>query len=267
MGFRVKEGGSAGGTPPPTGTPNFYKEINLGSSFKSILKAVQEQEMGLGITQAPATLLTEQTIGLGVNTFASGTIITPISAGLNMGSVLNMVIPPQDETGYDIETKVYSYVGTKPIATATNTGTDNWTNVTNAQGNPDGSSATRAGQALNATSAQIRGQHVTVPYNDDVDITLVQLKFYAAQSGTALNNGGLEFAWRANSTAAWTTLVTYTGNVNFLTVSDDHDIVGLTTWAEVDAIETQVSVVLPALTATVSCSSNATVKYLEGAEP
>jgi hypothetical protein len=266
MGFRVKEGGSRGGTPPPTGTPNFYKEINFGLAFKSILRAVQEQGLGLGIQQAPATLLTKQEVGLGIDTFTSGTASAPIGNGMRMESVLNMVTLP-GETGYDIVTKVYSYVGTKPIETATNIGADNFTNVTNAEGNPDGASATRAGQAFSTTNAQIRGQHVTIPQNDDVDISSVELRFYAAQSGTALNNGGLEFAWRANSAAVWTTLVTYAGNVNFLTEPDVYAITGMSTWTDVNDIETRVSAVLPALTGLVSVSSNATVKYVEGVEP
>jgi hypothetical protein len=267
MGFRVKEGGSRGGTPPPTGSPNFFKEISAGLGIRSVVKATQEQGLGFGIQQAPATLLTEQTAGLGVNTFASGEIIPNIATGMGMGSVLNMVIPPIDETGFDIETKVYSYVGTKPIETATNIGADNFTNVTNAEGNPDGSSATRAGQALSTTNAQIRGQHVAVPENDDVDIGLVELRFYAAQSGTALNNGGLEFAWRANSAASWTTLVTYAGNVDFLSTPDAYEILGLSTWSDVNSIETRVSAVLPALSSTVTISSNATIKHVEGSEP
>jgi hypothetical protein len=267
MGFRVKEGGSSGGTPPPTGSPNFYKEIGAGLGIISVVKATQEQGVGFGIEQAPATLLTEQTVGLGVNTFASGLIVPNTATGMRMGSVLNMVIPPQDEAGFDIVTRVYSYVGTKPIETATNIGADNFTNVTNAQGNPDGSSATRTGQALSTTNAQIRGQHIAVPQNDDVDISLVELRFYASQAGTALNNGGLELAYRANSAASWITLVTYAGNVNFLSSPDVYVISGLTTWADVNSIETRVSAVLPTLSATVTVNCDSVVKYAEGVEP
>jgi hypothetical protein len=267
MGYRVKEGGSRGGTPPPTGSPNFFKEISAGLGIDSVVKATQEQGAGLGVEQAPATLLTEQTIGLGIDTFASGTASAPIGNGISMGSVLNMVTPPQDETGYDIETKVYSYIGTKPIETASNIGSDVWSNINLSEGLPDDSSATRSGKAVSTTSAELRGQHVPVPYNDDVGISLVRLKFYASQANTSLNNGGLSFEWRENSTASWTKLVTYTGNVNFLTVSDDHDILGMTTWAQVDAIETKVSVVFPIATALLECNCNAVVKYVEGVEP
>jgi hypothetical protein len=266
MGYRIKAGNSGGVAPPPSGTPNFFKQINSGISFDSLLTAIQNQGVGLGIRQAPSLLVTSQTAGLGIGTFSSGEAKASQAAGLNIGSVLNMVTPSIDETGYDIVTKVYSYTGTKPIATATNVGSDDWANIANAQGNPNGSSATRVGQAFATTSAELRGQHASIPYNSDINISLVQLKFYVAQAGTVLNNGGLELAWRSNSSSPWTTLVTYAGDVDFLTTPDIYTLSGLTTWQDVDTIETKVSVTLPVLTTTLTCSCDAVVKYAEGAE-
>jgi hypothetical protein len=267
MGFRVKEGGSRGGTPDPTGSPNFYKEVGSGLGFRSLVKATQDQRAGFGVEQAPSTLLTEQTAGLGVNTFASGEVLPSISTGMSMGSALNMVIPPQDETGFDIETKVYEYIGFKPLQTASNIGSDNFTNPTNAEGGVSGQTATRVGQALSTTSAELRGQHVPIPYNNSININSIQLKFYVDQTGTVLNNGGLELAYRINSSSPWQILVTYTGNVNFITSNPDtYTLTGFTTWQEVDAVETKVSAILTTLTSQVRCRCNAIIKHVKGAE-
>jgi hypothetical protein len=265
MGFKIRGGGGGGGG-VPSGTPNFFKELNSGIEFSSILSIVQEQSLGLGITQAPATLLTGQGAGVSISTFSSGSVLTPTTEGLELGSVLNMTTPPIDETGYNIETKVYSYTGTKPIQTATNIGADNFTNPTNAQGNPNGTNATRAGQALATTNARLLGQHALIPENNQIGITLVQLKFYVEQSGTLLNNGGLQLHWRENSSSAWIQIVTYSGDVSFLTVPAVFTLSGLTSWANVNAVETAVSAVLPTLTTQVVCRCDAVIKYVEGSE-
>jgi hypothetical protein len=189
-----------------------------------------------------------------------------IVAGLGVTPILNMTALPEDSAGFDIETKVYSYTGTKPIATATNIGSDNFANIANAEGNPDGASAFRRGKTFSTTSAQLRGQHVAIPVNDDVSIALVELRFYVDQQATFLNNGGLELALRANSSASWTTLATYAGNVDFLTTPDVYTVTGLTTWDQVNDLETRVSVTLPALTGLLTCRCDAIVKYVEGVE-
>lgn len=260
MGFRILGGGSGGGAPAAI---NFRKDIETGIAMQSRLIAKQPQSVGFAVEQAPATLNRLQEAGVAVETFASGTSNNAQAVGFAQGSVLTMNNLPEGIAGFG-QQQTIDYVGSKFIATATNIGSENWTNVTNAQGENDGANATRAGQVLNATDAQIRGQMDSVGTKDPLNIDRVELRYYVSQTGTALNNGGLELDYRIGSSGAWTNLATYTNDQNFLTTPDAYDITSaITGWNDIRAIEIRVRCNLAIATSTVTCNCDAVLLHLE----
>lgn len=140
---------------------------------------------------------------------------------------------------------------------AVNDGPDNWTNPTNAQGAPDGTNATRVGQALAATDANL---HLTYPNPsggiETFTITDVTLTFTTRQSGTVLNNGGLVHEYRLAAAGAWTTLETI---ANDKAVDSTYNIFGAVgnSWANVNALEVRVRAVLGTATALVNITCDA----------
>lgn len=256
-------GDSAPPPPPDLGAANFRKDIDLGFTQSITLEMRQAQDVGLSAEQAPATLLTNEGLGLSVDTFASGTSKPEQTTGLTMGAVLVMNNLPEKSAGFAIE-QFWDYTGDKYVATASNIGSDNFSNPTNAQGAQDGSSATRSGQALASTSAQLRCVHVAVGNKDELNIDKVELRFYAQQSGTTLGNGGMGFDWRIGSSGGWTNLASYTDNQNFLTTPDTFDVTGsITDWNDIRDIETRVTATLALGTVAVTISVDAVDKHIE----
>jgi hypothetical protein len=175
-----------------------------------------------------------------------------------------MLNKPEPQTGIAITRISYVYVGTKWIATASSIGTDAWTNITNAQGAANGSSATRAGQVLNPTSSQMRCQYESVGLKEELTLEAVELRFHVAQAGTILNNGGLSLDYRLSNAGAWTNLVTYANNQNFIASPVVFDMSAIAnTWAKVKLLETRVAVTLGVATSGVTCSVDAVRLHLE----
>jgi len=149
---------------------------------------------------------------------------------------------------------------------AVNDGPDNWTNPNNANGLANGTSATRAGQAVASTDANLRLNYVNfgATITGNFTITIVQLDYYVAQAGTALGNGGLILEYRL-AVGAWTTLATYTGNVDFLAVPDSYDITAAVagSWTSINNLEVRVRAVLGLATNLVTCSVDAVRLGLE----
>lgn len=258
-------GDTAPPPPPDLGAANFRKDIDLGLSQQTtlVMNTPPEQGLGLSIEQAPATLLTNQTLGLSVDTFSSGTAKPDQNLGLTQGSVVTMNNLPEKSAGFSIE-QTWSYTGTKNVATASNLGPDNWTNVTNAQGAPNNVFATRSGQALSSTDASIRCQFQAVGTKDPLTRTKVELRFYVEQSGTSLGNGGLSVEWRIGSSGGWTNLATYTGDVDFAPAFVAFDITGsVATWQNVRDIEARVRANLALGTALVTCRCDAVILHIE----
>ena len=240
---------------------NFRKDIGAGLAQQSVIDLRLPQAAGFAIVQVPATLLTTPEAGFAVETFASGTAKSSQEAGINHTNIVTIEL--LEAYGVQVQ-QTYDYTGTKWIATATNIGSDNWTSVTNAQGANDSSNASRSGQALSTTDAQIRGQMDAVGTKDSLTIDKVELWYYVQQTGTTLNNGGLELDWRIGTTGAWTNLATYTNNQNFLTTPDTHAITGsITDWDDIRAIEVRVRANLGAGTTLVTCNCDAVRLHIE----
>lgn len=235
----VRRGGGGGGAAP--GEANFRKDIEPGIAQSTLLTATVDEAAGFAVEQYSAILNREQDAGLAVETFASGTSNNAQDAGIGQGSVLVQNSLPEGLGGFE-QRHFINFTGTRTIGSATNIGPDNWTNVTNAQGSPNGSNATRSGQALAATDAQIRGVIDDINTTKDVlTIDQVRLLFYVQQAGTTLNNGGLSLEWRIGSSGGWTNLATYTNNQNFLSTPDAHDITGsISSWGNIRDIEVRV---------------------------
>lgn len=255
-----------GGGAAPAGAANFRKDIEAGFDLTTLLEMVTDIEAGVAIDQTPATLMREQEAGLAVETFASGTCDHAQDAGFAADTVMTMINLPDNTNGI-AQQQYIEYVGTKWITTATNIGADNFTNVTNAQGANDGTSATRAGQTLSSTDGQIRGQFTINAggEKDPLNIDKVELRFHVSQTGTALNNGGLGLDWRIGSSGGWTNLATYTNNQNFISTPDTYDITGsIASWANIRDIEIRVTATLGTATALVTVSADAVRLHVEG---
>lgn len=243
---------------------NFRKDIGAGFAQTVLLTAKAEQCAGVGVTQYPAKLMTNEVAGVGVSTFSSGTIKPAQGAGVGVGPVLAMINKPESKPGIAMTRISYTYVGTKWVGTATSIGADAWTNLTNAQGAANGASATRAGQVLSTTSAELRGQFQSIGLKESLNLSKVELRFYVAQAGTLLNNGGLALDYRKGSSGAWTNLITYTDNQNFISSPRVFDMTAIApTWADAKALEVRVAVTLGIATSGVTCSVDAVDLHLE----
>jgi hypothetical protein len=261
-GFKVIGGGSSGGG--GGSVFNFRKDVEAGFSVTSILTAKASQGAGFAVSQSPATLTSTETAGVAVSTFASGSVKAPQSAGIAMSSVLTQISKPPANPGLAITQVSYDYVGTKWIDTATDIGSDSWTNLANSEGAADGAAATRSGQTLSTTDAALRGQFQSITDKEELDLDKIELRFYVAQSGTVLNNGGLALEYRIGAVAAWINLVTYVNNQNFLSSPVVFDMTSLvSTWANSKALEIRVLVDLPIATGGVTCSVDAVDLHLE----
>lgn len=248
---KVVEVGGGGGV-------NFRHDVESGTKLGSALKTTMVQASGSSAAQCPATLTTAQASGSSVSQVASGTATAEQISGTKTTTVMNQIGNPLAVCGSEIQS--ISYVGTvkRWVATATNIGADNWNSITDAQGASDSSSATRSGQTLSATDAELRLQFDLIEKKDALNIDGVKLHFYVSQSGTGLNNGGLSLDWRIGSSGPWTTLATYTNNQNFMTTPDTYDISSsISSWADISAVEARVRCNLGGATALVSCAVDA----------
>lgn len=250
-------GDSAPPPPPNLGAANFRKDIDLGLAQSITLEMRQAQDVGFSAGQAPATLLTAESLGLSVDTFASGTAKPEQTTGLTMGSVLVMNNLPEKNAGFQMQ-QTWNYVGTKWVATATNTVGDAWSNPNNALGANDGSSATRSGQALSSTDGTIEFTHDAVGLKDSLTIDKVELIYYHSLSGVVLGNGTLSLQWRIAPSVGWSTLVTHNSSVNFIASGQTFDITGsIADWDDIRNIETRARATMNLGAATVTASIDA----------
>lgn len=262
-------GDSAPPPPPDLGAANFRKDADIGLTQETtlVMNTPPPVDIGLSVEQFPAVLLTEEALGLSIDTFASGTIKPANDIGLTQGSVLTMQTPPAQDTGFRIE-QTWDYTGTKYGLSVINdvTSPDNFSNPGNAAGAPDGSNASRSGQALNATQAFLKADTFdAIGTKDSLNIDKVELRFYAQQTGTVLNNGIMRFRWGLfESVGSSTTLVTYTDDQNFLTVPDAHDITGsITDWDDIRNINMWVEAVMDVGEALITVNVNAFEIHIE----
>jgi hypothetical protein len=243
---------------------NFRKDVEAGFSVGSVLTSKVDQAAGIAVSQSPAKLTTTVSPGVAVSTFATGAVKAPQGAGIGVGSVLTQISKPPSNPGIAITRVSYEYVGTKWVGTASDIGSDAWSNLSSAEGAADGSSATRAGQTLSTTSSLMRCQFQTISGKDDLTLDKIELKFYVAQAGTLLNNGGLSLDYRVGSVAAWTNLITYTDNQNFLSSPVVFDMTALVgTWANSKIVEVRIGAALPIAGQGITCSVNAADLHLE----
>lgn len=243
---------------------NFRKDIEAGIGFESLLTAVVAEESGIAVDQV-ATLRAVEDCGVSVEQRATGTSKSTQEAGIEQLSVLTMNNLPEGIQGFE-QQQTWDYTGTRYIGTASNIGADNWTNVTNAQGDPaSAGNATRSGQLLASTDAQIRGIVNDINTSKDVlNIDLVEIRYYVQQSGTTLNNGGLELDWRLGTSGGWTNLATYTNDQNFLTTPDAHVITGsISSWTNIRDVEVRVRFNVGTATNLVNAACDAVELHVE----
>lgn len=152
---------------------------------------------------------------------------------------------------------VYSATYDAGANSVANDGPDNWTGPNNATGTTDATNATRAGQALASTDANLRLGYANPSGGiETFTLTSVELRFWTAQSGTLVSNGGLHHEYRLDG-GAWVSLAVFTGDVtNSGTTYDITAAVG-GDWAKINALEVRVRAVLGIGTNLVTCSVDA----------
>lgn len=142
---------------------------------------------------------------------------------------------------------------------------NDWTNVTNAQGDVSGSPhATMTSNTLAARAGGVRLDYGAQFDKTALTITKVELRYYTSQAGTALSNGNLRHMYQIGAAAA-VTLATHTGNVNFLTTPESFDITAAIagSWANVDALDALVEAQYALAPATITASLDAVHLYIE----
>lgn len=123
---------------------------------------------------------------------------------------------------------------------------DAWTNPGNAidgtVGKHNGTVATRSG----SLTAGVDGA-LTLTYPDMsagktlLAITSVKIHWYAQQTGTVANNGGIRYGYSTNNGGAYTNVFTSTGNINHLSTPFTQDITAVIggDWALINALRTR----------------------------
>lgn len=163
-----------------------------------------------------------------------------------MGCVANV-----SSISYDVDL-------TRGADSAVNDGPDNWTNPGNATGLQDSNEASRVGQVLVVTDANLRLGYADFSGGmETFNIGLVLLRFDTRQTGTAANNGGLHHEYRLVSGGAWTSLEVFTADVDNNPKTYDVTAAVGGDWAKLNALEVRVRAVLPTGTALVNCFCNA----------
>lgn len=264
-GYRVLGGAGGGGG---DGFTNFQKQLELGLSVETVLEVTAGQEAGFAIEQSPVTATVAQEAGLAVNTFASGTAKAAQESGFSHTNVLTMQTPPPVFAGFEQRHFINARITRYATSTINDpTASDNFTNPANGQGAPDGSNATRQGQLLASTQAMLKADTFeTIGTTKDVlNIDLVELRWYAQQSGTVLNNGIMRFRYGTGEAFGSSSIAaTFTDNQNFLTTPYAHDVTSeITTWDDIRNMNMWVEAVMDLAENLITVSVDAFEVYVE----
>jgi hypothetical protein len=154
----------------------------------------------------------------------------------------------------DVVTLVYDAIWLAGPDAAVNDGPDNWTNPNNATGLRDATEASRAGQLLATTDANLRLTYADPSGGiETFTISTVELRYDTRQTGTSLNNGGLTHEYRIGGAGAWTTLETFTADVDNNPKTYDITTVIGGSWTNINDLQVRVRAVLDLATNLVTC--------------
>jgi len=109
----------------------------------------------------------------------------------------------------------YALAHRRGATAVTNIGAFAWANPTNAQAENNGTTATMAGDTINARNGVLRFDYANLTGKTELVITNVTLRFYVSSTGTVAANGSLALLYRTDgvTTLGGTTLETITGDV------------------------------------------------------
>lgn len=241
-------GDSAPPPPPDLGAANFRKDMTIGIAQNTILAMVTPTVQGVGIAhQQFLNLLSQQGVGVTHTSFASGTVKPVQGVGVNHTSILSMQTPPAITSGVRL-IQTWDYTGTKYAINCSSQGTSSVSNPSNANGAPNGTLANMVGDTLQTRSYELRTNGWdTIGLKDSLTIDKVEVRFWARQTGTVLNNGNMSFRRSFAPGHIPTTLANYTGNVNFLSSPDVHDVTSIIAgdWDNVRNLRLHVNATMP----------------------
>lgn len=175
-----------------------------------------------GATVRPGPIAVDFAVGSGaaVTTAVDGTASTAAAAGATVATAV-------DGTPATVDARAGARLGrfrvdwerdagADTVVQAAVNGRSDWQDVANAAGDPDGVTATIAGNALGARAGDLQFGFADFSGKDDLDLDQIRLVFHVAQAGTTLGNGDLQLRWRRTSSHPWEVLETITGNVDSL---------------------------------------------------
>lgn len=247
--------------PPAECPPNALQHVDAGIRLDQRL-ALSGLELAAGISVVKGTLLLHVPTDAGVvlTDRAEGQMQQHQESGVRLDQRFNLSGLIK-ESGAKLVQVSYDLTRFSGANAAVNDGPDNWTNPANAIGKRNDVAATRSGQVVALTDANLRLGYANFTDKTDLTITQVRLLYSTAQSGTVLNNGGLHHEYRLAPADPWTSLQVFTGNHDSTSpsASDPYNITAAVggDWSKLDALEVRVRAVLGVGTLAVACSCDA----------
>lgn len=198
---------------------------------------------GVAMSQGPIAATVPQSPGVSVAPRSEGTPLVSQSPGIGLtqrfAQSSDRVVTPAFEV-VQVKYELTKLVGANAATQTSSGGRSDWATITNAQGDPNGTNATFAGNATGARGGNLVLDYANVTGKTDLAISLVELRFYGAVAGTALNNADVLFEYALGGT--FTNLETITGDATFSATPKSHDITAAIggDWAKIDALTVRV---------------------------
>lgn len=229
------------------GETNYRRSVTAGVAASQIatLRAASTTAAA-AVSNTLVTLLTPVVAGVAATQSVSGSTQVLVTSSVETDVVLN-ASGVNLTSSMELVQATWGLVATRGSNAATSTGSNAFTNPTNAQGLANGTLASGAGDALGARSYQLNLAYPAFVNKTELTITAAELQFYISQTGTALNNGGMTIGWSSTS-RAYAQTNAFPADVNYLTTPLVVPVTGVPlTWTEMASIVARVNHVTAAL--------------------
>lgn len=204
-----------------------------------------QQTAGVGVAEAPATLLSNQRPAFSVSTTNSGTAANvantpaPSFSTANSGTSAKPVALPAGKITQISYTLTHERGAT--AWTELNTTNGGWTDEANTLGDSDGVLAAADGRTLGIVAGELILSFDDLTDKSSLTIDRVAMRFYVQQGGTAANNGELALRVADGATNTVGGGVTFTGDVDYLTTPYEIDVTAnVATWAALNDLQASV---------------------------
>lgn len=223
---------------------NFISAAVTGFRATAVLTARVERVIsGFAVLGSPAALVSAARAGLRLTTAITASMAPSVRGGFRGANRSSGTAKPPGLAGLKMTQVSYTLnglYGANAVVEEATVG-NAWQSDPNAAGKHNGSSATLAGDVLNAQAGRLVLSYADFPNKSLLTITAVKLEFYVRSSGTVLDSGDLRLQWRRSGLDPWTTLETISGNVDALTTPRIFDVTaGVSGWTDLDNIQTAV---------------------------